>query len=341
MNIRAISIFCKSSYSTMMGIRSIFLTVVIICLFGLSGITQVVLTSSSVTGQQSNNAVLSAASLQKGQAFDSIEILKDIEIGKVGNRVLHADIARPKTLPADPMPAVMWIHGGAWSSGSHHEMQQTVELAKHGYLVISVEYRLIDEAIWPAQIEDCKLGVRWLRENAAKYNVNPDRIGCWGTSAGGHLAALMGVTANKLELEGNGGSKGFSSRVQAVVDFCGPTVFDGRPETYISYTDKMAGGTYQERPNVYKQMSPLESVHPNACPFLIVNGEKDATVPVYHAQLMTEALKRVKVPVELIIVKNAVHGYTFASPAGSPPAQPSQSEIDATVLKFLDVNLKK
>ncbi len=235
------------------------------------------------------------------------------------------------------MPAVMWIHGGGWSSGSHHEMQQTVRLANHGYLVLSVEYRLVDEAIWPAQIEDCKLGVRWLRENAAKYNVNPDRIGCWGASAGGHLAALMGVTGDKPDLEGKGGSAGFSSRVQAVVDFCGPTDFKGRSDV----TRKMAGGTYEEMPDVFKQMSPLENVNPKACPFLIVNGEKDMTVPLFHPQFMTEALKRANVPVELIIVKNAGHGYTFVAPPGGPPAEPSPAEVDAAVLKFLDANLKK
>ena len=330
MNIWAIPIL---GYSKMLDIRSLFLTVVIICVFSLAGIAQVAPTVSS--------AAAAIAPLLKEQASNSIEILKDIEIGKVGNRILHADIARPKTQTAGPMPAVMWIHGGAWSSGSHHEMQQTVQLANHGYLVLSIEYRLIDEAIWPAQIEDCKLGVRWLRENAAKYNIDPDRIGCWGTSAGGHLAALIGVTGDKLDLEGNGGSKGFSSRVQAVVDFCGPTVFDGRPEIYSNFTDKMAGGTYEQKHDVYKQMSPLENVNPKACPFLIVNGEKDTTVPLHHAQLMTEALKQANVPVELIIVKNAGHGYTFVAPAGSPPAQPSPSEIDATVLKFLDLNLKK
>ena len=278
-----------------------------------------------------------AASPQKGQASNDIEILKDIEIGKVGSRVLHADIARPKTPSATPMPAVMWIHGGGWTSGSHHEMQQTVQLARHGYLVLSVEYRLVDEAIWPAQIEDCKLGVRWLRENAAKYNVNPDRIGCWGASAGGHLAALMGVTGDKPDLEGKGGSAGFSSRVQAVVDFCGPTDFKGRSDV----TRKMAGGTYEQKPDVFKQMSPLENVNPKACPFLIVNGEKDTTVPLFHPQLMTEALKQANVPVELIIVKNAGHGYTFVAPPGGPAAQPSPDEVDAAVLKFLDANLKK
>jgi len=82
-------------------------------------------------------------------------------------------------------------------------------------------------------------------------------------------------------------------------------------------------------------------VNPKACPFLIVNGEEDTTVPLFHAQLMTEALKKANVPVELIIVKNAGHGYTFVAPPGGPPAQPSPAEVDAAVLKFLDANLKK
>jgi len=274
---------------------------------------------------------------RQGRALDGVELLRDVEIGTGGGRALHADIARPKTPPAGLMPAVLWIHGGGWTSGSHHDLQQTVQLANHGYLVLSVEYRFVNEAIWPAQIQDCKLAVRWLRANAAKYQVNPDRIGCWGASAGGHLAALMGVTRDKPDLEGNGGSAGFSSRVQAVVDFCGPTDFKGRSDV----TRKMAGGTYEEKPGVFKQMSPLENVNPKACPFLIVNGEKDTTVPLFHAQLMTEALKQANVPVELIIVKNAGHGYTFVAPPGGPPAQPSPAEVDAAVLNFLDANLKK
>ncbi len=263
-------------------------------------------------------------------------MLRDVVVGTGGGRVLHADIARPKTPPAGLMPAVLWIHGGGWTSGSHHDFAQTVQLANHGYLVLSVEYRFVDEAIWPAQIEDCKLAVRWLRANAATYHVNPDRIGCWGTSSGGHLAALMGDTGDKPELEGKGGSAGTSSAVQAAVVFCGPTDFKGRSDV----TRKMAGGTYEEKPEVFKSMSPLNNVNAKACPYLIVNGEKDTTVPVFHAELMAAALKKVNVPVEVIIVKNAGHGYVFTGSA-SAPAQPSPAEVDAAVLKFLDANLKK
>jgi dipeptidyl aminopeptidase/acylaminoacyl peptidase len=126
----------------------------------------------------------------------------------------------------------------------------------------------------------------------------------------------MGVTGDKPELEGNGGSAGFSSRLQAVVDFCGPTRFTGT--NYIVPSRKMAGGTYEEKPDVYKQMSPLDYVNAKACPYLFVNGEKDTTVPLWHAELMVEALKKVNVPVELIVVKNAGHGYTFVGPRGGP-----------------------
>jgi acetyl esterase/lipase len=278
------------------------------------------------------------AQSKQGRAPDGVEVLRDVVVGTGSGRDLHADIARPKTPPAGLMPAVIWIHGGGWTSGSHHDFQQTIQLAKHGYLVLSVEYRFAQEAGWPAQIEDCKLAVRWLRANAAKYQVDPDRIGCWGTSAGGHLAALMGVTADRPELEGKGGSQSFSSTVQAVVSFCGPTQFTGK--NYIKPSLKMAGGTYEEKTAVYKQMSPLDNVNPKACPFLFVNGEKDTTVPVFHAEVMADALKKVKVPVEVIIVKNAGHGYVFNG-SKDAPAEPSPKEVDAAVLKFLDANLKK
>jgi len=162
----------------------------------------------------------------------SVEVLHDVVIGAGGTRTLHAEIARPKDPPATPMPAVLWIHGGGWNGGSHIS-NAAQWLAAHGYFTASIEYRLSDEAKWPAQIEDCKLGVRWLRANAAQYSVNPDRIGCWGHSAGGHLVACLG-TIDEPEFEGAGGYAGVSSRVQAVVDFCGPVDFsDGRRTTII------------------------------------------------------------------------------------------------------------
>ncbi|MCX7825635.1 MAG: alpha/beta hydrolase, partial [Verrucomicrobiae bacterium] len=157
----------------------------------------------------------------KARVPEGVEVIADVVIGKGGDRDLHVDIARPKNPPQAPMPAVLWIHGGGWSGGSH-KGNRAMMLATRGYFTASVEYRLSGEAKWPAQIEDCKHAVRWLRANAAKYNVNPDRIGCWGSSAGGHLCAFLGVSGDKPEFEGKGGYAGVSSRVQAVVDYCGP-----------------------------------------------------------------------------------------------------------------------
>src|SRR5262249_38247477 len=119
-----------------------------------------------------------------------------------------------------PLPLVIWVHGGGWQDGNNPAMQ----LLKSGYAVASINYRLSQHAVFPAQIEDCKAAVRLLRANAKKYNLNPDAFGAWGASAGGHLVALLGTSGEVKELEGEvGESKDTSSRVQAVVDFYGPT----------------------------------------------------------------------------------------------------------------------
>ena len=117
-------------------------------------------------------------------------MLRDVVFGKGGDRDLHAEIAYPKNATG-PLPAVIYIHGGGWVGGSYKQAP-ILELAKAGYFAASIEYRLSNVAKWPAQIQDCKLGVRWLRTNAAKYNVDPNRIGAWGASAGGHLGCLPG-----------------------------------------------------------------------------------------------------------------------------------------------------
>ncbi len=131
-----------------------------------------------------------------------VSLLQDVEMGKGGDRTLHAEIACPSALSAAPLPAVIRIHGGGWRLGSHKE-KTARWLARHGYFVATVEYRLSGDAIWPAQIEDCKLAVRCLRANAVRYNINPDRIGVWGASAGGHLAACVGTMGDPGAIRGS------------------------------------------------------------------------------------------------------------------------------------------
>jgi acetyl esterase/lipase len=272
-------------------------------------------------------------------------VIHDVEIGTGGGRTLHAEIARPKDPPATPMPAVLWIHGGGWSGGSH-KSNRAATLAAKGYFTASIEYRLSGEAKWPAQIEDCKLGVRWLRANAKKYNVNPDRIGCWGSSAGGHLVACLG-TMDDARFEGSGGHAGVSSRVQAVVDYCGPSDFtEGSAGIQGGTADKdstaplgLFGVPFREKPALWKDGSPALYVKRSNPPFLIVHGDKDKTVPVAHGQKLAAALKKAGAPVELIIVKGGGHGMT-AGP-GEPPAEPNREALDAAVLAFFDKVLKK
>src|SRR5262249_18458655 len=147
----------------------------------------------------------------------------DLVFGKGGGADLKLDLAMPKEGDG-PFPAVVCIHGGGWVGGDRKQMKQTIEvLAGRGYVAISPEYRLAPRDRFPAQIEDCKAAVRWLRANAGKYHVDPRRIGSVGFAAGAHLACLLGVTKKDDGLEGKGGNPEQSSAVQAVVSFFGPT----------------------------------------------------------------------------------------------------------------------
>src|SRR5882724_887911 len=150
-----------------------------------------------------------------------LRIDRDVEYARVGNRPLLLDLYL-RDASTEPAPVVVWIHGGGWSSGDKFPTP-AARLVAAGYSVASVEYRLTGEAKFPAQIYDCKAAIRWLRANARKYNIDSAHIGVWGHSSGGHLVSLLGTSGNVEELEGAEGNLDQSSRVQAVVDFSGPT----------------------------------------------------------------------------------------------------------------------
>jgi acetyl esterase/lipase len=275
-----------------------------------------------------------------------VEVLEDVVYGTVGGKELHVDIARPKRPPAEPMPAVLLIHGGGWSGGTH-KGYAPVWLAQHGYFTASVEYRLSGEAPWPAQIEDCKLAVRWLRANAAKYHVNPDRIGCMGHSAGGHLVACLGTLGAESALDSVGGYSGVSSRVEAVVDEAGPVDFtpEGRPTLGAEMNEnpglvKLFGGSFADKAAAWRQASAALHVSADTPPFLIFHGENDRLVPITQAERMFAALKSAGIPVELIRVKNAGHGLRPDKPS-DPAADPDPEAQHAAILAFFDQHLKK
>ncbi|NLJ41085.1 MAG: alpha/beta hydrolase, partial [Clostridiales bacterium] len=138
---------------------------------------------------------------------EGVEIISNIEFGKGGKRLLLLDAFRLKGKQDKPMPVIIWIHGGGWSDPNLDKMyrpeSQIIRLVKRGYFCVSIEYRLSTESVFPAQIQDCKCAVRFLRAKADEYNIDPEKIGVWGESAGGHLAALLGVTEDVKEFEGN------------------------------------------------------------------------------------------------------------------------------------------
>ncbi len=220
---------------------------------------------------------------------------------------LRLDVHLPENA-TPPYPVVVWIHGGAWRTGSRTATNQANLLCPRGFAVVGIDYRLTDVATWPAQIQDCKGAIRWLRANASAFDLDPDRIGAWGSSAGGHLAACLGTMGDvgeirvgnyEVDLEGDvGGNLEFSSRVQAVCDWFGPTDFvhmrelptfdhedPGSPES------ELVGGPIQELPDRCSTANSIPFVSPDDPPFLIMHGTVDTAVPFSQSELLDRALR--------------------------------------------------
>jgi acetyl esterase/lipase len=235
--------------------------------------------------------------------------LRDLEYAKVGDRVLHIDLYLPEKADA-PVPVVVWIHGGGWEAGGKSPCP-AVPFVAHGYAVASVQYRFSSAAPFPAQLHDCKGAIRWLRAHASEHHLDPTRIGVWGHSAGGHLAALLGTSAGVAALEGDvGGNPEHSSAVQAVCDASGPTdllVLNGdRPETPITH---LLGGTIAAKRDLAVHANPITHVDPTDAPCLLMHGEKDNLVPTAQAELLARALEAKGVPVRVRIIEGAGHVY--------------------------------
>ena len=245
-----------------------------------------------------------------------VKAMRDVEYARVDGKPLLLDLYLPAKA-AKPMPVIAWIHGGAWRAGSK-ERCPALPMSAQGYAVASINYRLTGEATFPAQIYDSKGAIRWMRAHAKEYGLDPDRIGVWGGSAGGHLVALLGTSGGVREVEGDvGDNLGFSSRVQAVAVFCGPSSFSiedlkGREDTPEGKTPetiaKLLGGTIQEKTELARLASPAAHVTPDDPPFLIVHGANDPLVPVRQARILDAALKKASVEAVLHIDPEAGHG---------------------------------
>ena len=248
---------------------------------------------------------------------EDVELLRDVTFGTGGGRSLKMHIVRPKKLGDKPLPVFVWIHGGGWRRGTKESgVFRLVRYARLGFVGATIEYRLTGEASFPAQIEDCKCAIRFLRAHAKKYHIDPKRIAVGGSSAGGHLAALVGTSGDVKELEGSGGWRDQSSRVQAVIDLYGPTDLTEFVKTpgYESHARPnspeamLLGGEVLKHPVRAKRANPITYVDASDPPFLIMHGSKDRVVPVNQSQRLHEALRRAGVPSRLHIIEGAGHG---------------------------------
>jgi len=249
--------------------------------------------------------------------------LKDISYVDTGkNPAQTLDLYLPtKTKSAAPL--IVFIHGGAWLQGSKDEAQQGlgVFFCRQGFAVASINYRLSQEAIFPAQIEDCKAAIRFLRAHAQEYNIDPTKIGVWGVSAGGHLVSLLGTSGGVKELEGNLGNAQADSSVQAVADWCGPSDLVSIAEQAGSRTKidfdsadgcvaKLLGGLQTAKHEQAVAASPVTYIDKNDPPFLIVHGDLDDLVPYAQAQELQEKLNAAGVPNKLITISGGGHAFT-------------------------------
>jgi acetyl esterase/lipase len=233
-----------------------------------------------------------------------------------------------------PWPVLVYVHGGAWMRGDKSEPMISIfarGLAAQGYLVASVNYRLYPEGIFPAMIQDVKCAIRFLRANAKEYNLNPNRVGAVGVSAGGHLVALLGTTDASAGWD-VGEHLDQSSHVQAVIAMAG--VMDltrSFPNADIETMKLIGFGEH----NVM-EASPIAHVTPDSPPFLLIHGDRDEVVPVEQSQLMYDRLLQENVPAQLVVIQNGRHSYI----APGETTTPTLGEVNQTIIDFLARYLK-
>ena len=250
-------------------------------------------------------------------------VVRGLDYVGAGNPRQTLDLYLPETKTTRPRPLVVFIHGGGWETGSKEDNGFLLELIKdRDFAGASLNYRLTDQAIWPAQIHDCKAAIRALRAHAAENQIDPDKIAVFGISAGGHLVSMLGVSGGVKELEGDlGPNLTQSSRVNCVLDFCGPSnflTFAGKgtvidvddPKTGLS---KLIGGTVRAKSDVARNASPVTYITSDDAPFLIIHGDKDNIVRYAQATEFKAALEKAKIPAALITGTDGGHVF-FSQP---------------------------
>ncbi len=279
-------------------------------------------------------ALLSLAVMAPASRAAEVIFEKDIEYTNPDDQHLQLNLARPAKIEGRA-PAILCIHGGGFRAGKREGWDERCrKLAARGYVAVTVTYRLAPKYQFPAAICDVKAAVRWLRANADKYQIDPERIGVVGDSAGGHLVQFLGVTGGVVQFEGEGGNPEFSSRVNCVVNYYGPsdlTKSYGKSVDAAEVLPMWLGGDATQERRRHILASPLYWVTPEAAPTLLLHGTEDKYVAFEQAEWIHDRLKAAEVEVELVKLDGAGHGFRGAD----------AERAEAAMYEFFDRQLKR
>jgi acetyl esterase/lipase len=260
---------------------------------------------------------------------DKVEIIQPVVFGTGGGRELRLALFLPKKQDG-PFPTVVFVHGGGWQGGTvRHFSRQSMILAEAGYACACIEYRLTGEALFPAQIEDVKCAIRFLRAHAQKYNLDKNKIAVAGGSAGGHLALLAAASGGVEALEGSGGWQNESTIVQAGAGFNPAVKIEHKGDGSVL---KLIGVEYSKQPQAYRAAEPETYLDPDDPPVIIMHGTADVIVPYGEAVYYTSKLRSLGMAAELYTDYDVGHAWFNNSPYMEQTTQ--------ALLKFLDTYLK-
>jgi acetyl esterase/lipase len=292
------------------------------------------MTRMAVVALAISSAGVAAAQQAAPTLPENIRVELDVPYAATDNPRQRLDLYLPKGAATDAkLPLVVFIHGGGWQGGDKRAGLMLLPLVQsQQYALASVGYRLTGEAIWPAQIHDCKAAIRWLRANAVTYGIDPTRIGVAGSSAGGHLVCLLGTTGGVDALEGTiGEHDDVDSRVLCVVNQFGPTDFldiDGANEAAKGMVAKLLGGRPADVPDVARAASPLAHVTKDDAPTICIHGTADQLVPYSQSTKLNRAYEEAGVECLMLTIPDGGHG-GFRNP-----------EVNVRTLQFLDKHLR-
>jgi len=278
------------------------------------------------------SAAVTADEKEAAKPKQEIDYKTDVTYAKIGDEELKMDIASPKGLDHD-VPGVVVIHGGGWMAGKRQDMAPLARrLAEEGFVAATISYRFAPKHRFPAQVEDSKAAVRYLRANAKELHIDPAKIGAVGGSAGAHLSMMLGTLDTGDGMEGEGGNPEQSSKVQAVVSFVGPVdmVRDSYNPAQTTILTAFLGDKPENKKDEIRKASPITYISEGDAPILCFFGTADPLVSFDQAEIIATALSKAKVKGRVEVLLGAGHGWA---------GRELDRTIDATV-DFFDEHLR-